>query len=386
MGLALDAADLARIRHWMFACTLPFWAETGLDLKHGGPVETLTPDGARSAGGNFKRTRVTCRQVYVYSHAELLGWTGARAAADCVYAFLTQRLWRGPDQGWPRTVDVRGDVLDPTPDLYDYAFALFALGWRYKVRRTTETLELAHLTLDLIEARFRHPAGGFHSQLPPTLPRQQNPHMHLTEAMLVLGEASGDDRFFRVAAETTRLFKEKFATPDGVLREFFDDALAPAAGEEGRFVEPGHQFEWAWILAQHQKLTGADHTAIVRALVGCAEARGVDPRTQATFNRVRDDGLALDRGSRTWPNTERIKGWIGLHELTGVAADQPVAGSAKLLFDRYLTGPFPEGAWMDAFDAEGRPASEVIPTSTLYHLFLAFAEILRCADGTREQT
>jgi hypothetical protein len=34
---------------------------------------------------------------------------------------------------------------------------------------------------------------------------------------------------------------------------------------------------------------------------------------------------------------------------------------------------------MDAYDEAGRPAAAMAPTSTLYHLFLAFAEALRLA-------
>jgi mannose/cellobiose epimerase-like protein (N-acyl-D-glucosamine 2-epimerase family) len=37
------------------------------------------------------------------------------------------------------------------------------------------------------------------------------------------------------------------------------------------------------------------------------------------------------------------------------------------------------GLWIDAFDASGQPVATAIPTSTFYHLFLAFAEILRIA-------
>jgi mannose-6-phosphate isomerase len=34
----------------------------------------------------------------------------------------------------------------------------------------------------------------------------------------------------------------------GSLREFFDGDWNPLASDEGRIVEPGHQFEWAWLL------------------------------------------------------------------------------------------------------------------------------------------
>ncbi|MFZ4071802.1 MAG: AGE family epimerase/isomerase, partial [Caulobacterales bacterium] len=340
-----------RIRRWMYDEALPFWADRGLDRMHGGAVETLTLDGATPSGTAFKRARVACRQIYVYSHAELLGWSGAREAADHVYAHLLDRFWLGEDAGWARRLTRESAVLDPTPDLYDYAFAMFALGWRHKATKDPGALALAHKTLDILEARFRHPGGeGFHAALPAALPREQNPHMHLTEAALVLFETSGDARFKALADEIAHLFRAKLCRmPDGVLPEFFDDAWSPVSGDRGRLTEPGHQFEWAWILAQHQRLTGADNAAVVAALVQRSEATGVDHATGVTFNAVRDDGVALDRGSRTWPNTERIKGWLGHFEVNGVDPKAPVASSVKLLFDRYLE-PAPRGCWFDAFD------------------------------------
>lgn len=386
MAHGFEPALLNEINRWMFDVALPFWTEKGLDRENGGAVESLTLDGAGSSGAPFKRTRVICRQIYVFSHAQLLGASSAAAPADALYVYLTDRTWQGPDKGWPRTLDpITAEALDPTPDLYDYAFVLFALAWRHKATRSAEALAWSHRTLDLIEARFRHPSGGFHHELPPSLPRQQNPHMHMTEALLALFETSGEARFRDLANEIAGLFCTRIARfPDGVLPEFFDDEWRATPGEKGRWTEPGHQFEWAWILAQHQKLTGADNRAAIRALVQRAEAHGADPITQITFNGVRDDGVALDRGSRTWPNTERIKGWLGLQEAAGedaAATVSAVSGSAQLLLDRYLGAPWPPGGWMDAFDGDGKPVAPNIPASTLYHVFLAFAELLRRAPA-----
>ncbi|MEZ5937916.1 MAG: AGE family epimerase/isomerase [Hyphomonadaceae bacterium] len=376
--LSMAAPALApAVRTWMFDRALPFWLEHGLDRTHGGAVESLNLDGS-PLNEPFKRTRVICRQIYVFSHASLLGAPDAAATADRLCDHLLERVWKGDEAGWPRTTTREtAEALDSTPDLYDYAFVLFALAWRYKAASDPRALKLAHRTLDLVETRFRHPAGGFHHQLPPGLPRQQNPHMHLTEAALALAEASGDERFGALADELVGLFRSRFLRAGGVLPEFYDDDLRAVAGEAGRRVEPGHQFEWSWILAQHQKRTGADNESLIRDLVACAERHGVDQATQVTFNAVRDDGTPVDRGSRTWPNTERMKGWIALEELTGTPAGAAVTGSARLLLDRYLGGDAIPGAWIDAFDADGAPAASTIPASTLYHVFLAFAELLR---------
>ncbi len=70
-----DPLDKA-VRHWMFEEALPFWAEHGVDRAFGGYVEQLSLDGS-DAAVDFKRTRVICRQIYVFSHAALLGHRAA---------------------------------------------------------------------------------------------------------------------------------------------------------------------------------------------------------------------------------------------------------------------------------------------------------------------
>jgi N-acylglucosamine 2-epimerase/mannose-6-phosphate isomerase len=272
-------------------------------------------------------------------------------------------------------------VTDATPDLYDLAFVLFALGWRHRASGDPEALSWAHQTLDFVERFMRHPSGGFLHERPAAGPRQQNPHMHLLEATLVLFESSGDERFGALADELVDLFVGRFYdAPSRTLAEYFDEDLNRASGEQGRLVEPGHQFEWAWILANHQRLRGRDLTAVAAGLFDFAETHGVDPVTRATYNQVRDDGTPLDRGSRTWPNTERMKGAIALYELTGRDPRRALEESGALLLDRYLRRR-PAGTWMDAFDAEGRDAAAQVPASTLYHVFLAFAETLRVAPA-----
>jgi len=37
------------------------------------------------------------------------------------------------------------------------------------------------------------------------------------------------------------------------------------------------------------------------------------------------------------------------------------------------------GPWIDQFNEHGAPSLDTVPASTLYHVFLAFAEVLRVA-------
>ena len=373
-------AASAAIRSWVFDKALPFWASHGLDADNGGYVEQLTLQGGDAEVG-FKRTRVTARQIYVFSHAAMLGWERGNELAAPGIDFLTQRAWLGPDKGFARTLTRTGELLDATPDLYDHAFALFAFAWRHKAMRDASSCDWMHRTLDYIETHMRHPGGlGFCHELPATGWRQQNPHMHLTEACLAAHEATGEKRFAETAAELVTLFSTKFFDlRSETLAEYFADDWSRAPGPYGRIVEPGHQLEWAWILNAARKLLGLDTGDRIRALIRFAETHGVDKATGVTYNSIRDDGAPIDRGSRSWPNTERLKAAVALWELDGVDPSAVIEQTAGLLLQRYL-GREPAGTWMDAFDDRGVALNKTVPASTLYHVFLAFAEVLRISE------
>lgn len=361
------------VRAWLFDAALPFWAAHGVDRAHGGFLEELTPDGAPTAC-DFKRIRVICRQTYAFAHAAQLGWAEGDALSRMGVDYLVAKA-RTRDGGWAKTLTREGAVRDATADLYDIAFVLFALAWRYRVSRDADVLALMRETLAFVQGRMRGPVGGFWHRLPPGGTRLQNPHMHLTEACLAAFEATQDERYLDQARELVALFRAHLF--DGVtLGERFGDDWLRIAGEEGRAVEPGHHFEWAWILAQYQRLSGENLTAQAEALTRFAEAHGVDAKSAAVFDLIADDGAPLRTSSRTWTNTERIKAWLAIYELTGRDAAPEVAAALKLIFDRYFAGARP-GAWIDQFDAGGKPMVEAVPASIVYHLVLAFTEVLR---------
>lgn len=368
------------IHDWIFNIALPWWAAHGVDRADGGYVEQVTP-GGRDVGIAFKRTRVTARQIYVFSHGYMMGFAPGLDVARHGVDYLVSKTWLGPDKGFARKLSRSGALLDATPDLYDHAFALFAFAWHHKASGDTASRDWMHRTLDFTEANLRVAGGeGFWHELPPNGWRQQNPHMHLTEACLAAFEATGEARFADLARELVTLFTSRFFDLGSqTLAEYYTPDLARAPGDDGRITEPGHQFEWAWILNACRKLLGTELAPQIRALAQFAEQNGVDPATGITFNTVRDDGVPIDRASRTWPNTERIKAAIALHELDGVDPSAVIAGSGRVLFERFLSQNTP-GTWIDLVDANGKPVPGNAPASSLYHVLLAFAEVLRVSD------
>jgi mannose/cellobiose epimerase-like protein (N-acyl-D-glucosamine 2-epimerase family) len=277
-------------------------------------------------------------------------------------------------------------VLDGTIDLYDNAFAVFAFSWLYRATNDAWALDWAKKTLRAIKTYWAHPSGlGFWHDETKALPRQQNPHMHLIEACLVGYQASGDGEFLETATHIAQLFGEHFF--DGkTLAEYFDHNWQRMPDDSGRHIEPGHMLEWAWILGEYGRATNANtntnQNAIIAGLIDWAEAHGVDHQSGITYNVVRDDGTPIDRGSRTWPNTERLKAAVVAHTVLQRDAAQTRAiavQSIDVLFKRYLATDGMNkvaGGWVDHFKADGSVNAANMPTSTFYHVFLAFAEAL----------
>ena len=364
------------MRHWLFDKALPFWLVHGVDRNEGGFVEQLSLDGS-NAHVDFKRVRVVARQIYVFSHAALLGVPEAQPAADHGFEFLTRNAWLGDAAGWARALNRAGTVIDPTPDLYDLAFVLYALGWYHRATKKPEALVWAHRTRQFIDTHMRHPSGGFQHQRPCDLPLQQNPHMHLLEAALVVFEATGDKAFKSLADEIVTLFLTRLY--DGTSRtlvEFYDENWRRFGETERQLVEPGHLYEWAWILSTYRRLTQAQVDGPIRGLIDFAETYGLDRVSGSVINAVNVAGLPLDAGCRVWPNTERIQAAVAAFEVFG-DDPRPIFDAAVPVIFRLFLDPAPRGTWIDRRTQDGTIAVASIPASTLYHIMIAAAEMLR---------
>ncbi|HEY3813134.1 MAG TPA: AGE family epimerase/isomerase [Caulobacteraceae bacterium] len=368
-------ALIGRASAWTFEAALPLWASTGLDAPGLGFVERLDRDG-RVEPLDFKRLRVQARQVYVFSHAQVLGWDGGLEAARAGYRFMVEHA-RLEGGGWAKVLGREGGVKDATLDLYDQAFALYALAWYARASGEDEPLALAEQTVAAIDRRLARDDGrGFRSTDPDSPPGGlQNPHMHLLEAMLALHEVTGEARWAERAVAIGELFTTTLFDPNtATLAEGFD---ANWKRIDPVIVEPGHQFEWTWLLTRLGGVTGYYHTMLMNALAGFGEKHGLNPKNGLAWDEVGVDGAVLKPTHRLWPQTELLKASLARCEGRGcVTHAATITRTLSNILDLYLA-PAPSGCWRDQLDADGKPLDQPIPASTLYHLFLAFAELFR---------
>jgi N-acylglucosamine 2-epimerase/mannose-6-phosphate isomerase len=364
----------AEVRDWLFGAALPFWADNGLDLDFGGSVEALDLQGC-DAGSPFKRTRVQARQVYAFSHAHLLGWPGpALEAAEHCWRFMAANA-RLEDGAWARLVRREGGVLDATVDAYDMAFALYALAWRVRTGHAGALSE-AHATIDALDRRLQIAPGLGWRTAEDDPPLWQNPHMHLFEAALELADAGADERSAQLALDVLALFRGRlFDRALGVLPEFFEPGWSAIGGARRRF-EPGHHYEWTWLLLRAQSLIGVDLSAEAHALYDFAERHGPDPQTRLVDDGLTGEELVRSGASRMWNQTEALKAQLAMFEHQGLDTRARIAEITAQLLDRHLAVE-PRGLWQDKLGPGFAPLASEAPASMLYHLVLAFAELLR---------
>ena len=376
-----DPFRLAEVQQWMFDEALPFWATVGQDRPGLGFVERVTLDG-RSEALSYKRLRVQARQIYVFCHASSLGWPGpALEAARNGMEFATRHAWL-PEGGWALKLGTEGGIEDPTLAFYEQAFMLFALGWYARVTGEAAAVELAHRTVDTVHLRLGLGGGRrFRSEPSQDGVLEQNPHMHYLEAMLTLYETTKEKRFLDEARSIIALLRERLFQPDkGVLPEFFDKTWRALPDERGRLVEPGHHFEWVWLLAEYRRVTGEDLPEVARRLFDFAETHGVDHKTGLAYDAVLDDGTPHARDHRSWCQTEALKAHLAMGDHGRPVDEARVVQITSNLLDRYLATS-PRGIWIDHLSAELKSKATHVPASSLYHFFLAFSELRRLSPS-----
>jgi mannose-6-phosphate isomerase len=380
-GVRAGSADLAaladratRARAWLFDAALPLWARAGFDAASGLFAEQLGAD-ARSLPGP-RRVRVQARQAFAFAEAGRLGWPGPwRALVDAGL-----RIVAGPARAAGGAVghllDETGALIDPRRDLYDQAFALLALAQAPGPARA-DAAARAEEILDFLDRAWRSPHGGFaEGELKPA-PRRQNPHMHLFEAAMALEPLTPRAR--PLGAALIGLFDRHFHVPGTHgLREYFNEDWSPAPGADGALDEPGHHFEWVWLVEQWRRRTGEVRSAAIAGLYATGRDHGICARRGVAIDETWIGGGQKTLTARLWPQTERLKAALARLEATGEAAYARDAAAAYDGLALYFAAA-PEGLWRDRMDADGRFVQEPAPASSLYHIILALSELMRVA-------
>ncbi|HLZ77492.1 AGE family epimerase/isomerase [Phenylobacterium sp.] len=344
-------------RAWLSEAALPLWADAGVDPEGGLFQETLDLEGHPVEAP--RRARAQARQVFVFAQAAQGGY-GAR------WLGVAQTGWtrfvaayRRPDGLFRNRVAADGTPLDTEADNYEQAFVLLAMAALQAADPASSFEAQAAGVLDALQDR-RVAGGGFRENGPH--PYQANWHMHLFESTLAW-EPLGGPSWATLSDELADLALRRFIDPaTGALREFFDERWRALEGEGG-LVEPGHQFEWAWLLDRWGRSRRDERALAAARRLFETGLKGVDPVREVAVNALWDDFSVRDGDARLWPQTEHLKAAV-------VLGDEAQALRAARGLAQYLDVPA-RGVWRDKLRADGTFVDEPAPATSFYHLLVA---------------
>ena len=349
---------------WLGEAALPLWAGAGVDPVGGLFQEALSLEGRPVEAP--RRARAQARQVFVFASAAGAGY-GDRwlPVARAGWARFVG-AYRRPDGLFINRVAGDGAPLDTGVDVYEQAFVLLAMATLHAVDPQAGNLAgEAEGVLAALQDR-RTLSGGFREN--GAHPYQANCNMHLLESALAW-EAAGGPVWTSLSDALVDLAMTRFIDPQtGAVREFFDADWRALAGEAG-LVEPGHQFEWAWLLRRWGAARGDPEVEAAARRLFENGLRGVDPVRDVAVDAMWEDFTVREASARLWPQTEHLKAAVRF-------GDQAQGLRAARGLAKYLEVPT-RGAWRDRLHPDGSFVDEPAPATSFYHLMVAILELGR---------
>jgi mannose-6-phosphate isomerase len=206
--------------------------------------------------------------------------------------------------------------------------------------------------------------------------------MHMLEATLAWSEVDDHPCWAETADEIASLCLESFIrSEDGALLEYFDGDWKAFESDASNVIEPGHQFEWSWLLLRWGTLRNRqDAVAAASRMLTFGEAHGVDRRRGLAVNELGLDHRVRDDRARLWPQTERLKANCIAAMMSTRESDRDdfLCRSAESIRGilRYTAHPT-AGAWWEHIDAGGTALVEPTRASSLYHITCAIEQASR---------
>ncbi|MGH8463535.1 MAG: AGE family epimerase/isomerase, partial [Pseudomonas sp.] len=264
------------------------------------------------------------------------------------------------------SIDAQGKPLDRSKDLYTHAFIIFACAHYWGQVRESLVESTLNAALSVVAERFARDDGLYEASLDEDWSDVgsgplQNPLMHLAEAFLATLAVRDDEAVQQALLALTDAMQQHFIdTEHGVM-------LEKPRGAVDNWFEPGHQFEWYYLLESSPLLRGsALHASLDRAFA-YAEQCGV--KETAALAMLSADGEVRDATQRIWAQAEYLRA-LALRPDSAAK----VLVQLQALQQRFLHA----GGWYECRDAEGAVSRSDMPSTTPYHL-------ATCLEGLQRQ-
>lgn len=349
---------------------VPLWQGPGWNTDMALPYEALDA-GHQPLKPQRYRAMACARQLYLFS--SLIGQVpAAEERAAALFRSLQQHFHDAEHGGWFYSVDPQGAPLDQRKDLYTHAFILFACAHYWDKVREPRVESVLNAALEVVAQRFATGDGLYEASLDRDWSSLksgplQNPLMHLAEAFLATLSVRNDAAVQDALVELCTAMQKRFIDPQhGVLME-------KPLGAVDNWFEPGHQFEWYFLLESSSLLRGSTLHASLERAFAFTEQLGVDQQTGAVraMLDLEPNGPPRDATQRIWAQAEYLRALTLRPDSEAAVLRQLQALQQHSLHT---------GGWYECRDENGDVTRRDMPSTTPYHLatcYRGLAEYLR---------
>lgn len=336
--------------------------------------------------GHPVHTWITSRTVHVYALGALLGVEGCTPIAAAALDGLRTTLHDDTHGGWFGAVDADGAPVATGKSCYDHAFVMLA-GSTAVTAGVAGADELLGESTQVFEERFWDEGAGRvvdewdRAWSAPAPYRGLNAAMHSVEAMLAVGDATGEAVWHDRAGRISEFVVGLATAYDGRLPEHFGPDWTPDLElNRDRPDDPfkpfgatvGHGLEWSRLLLHVEATLGTDAPAGLldasRLLFDRAVADGWQVDGAPGFVYTTDwDGTPVVRARMHWVAAEGIASAAALHRRTG----EGVFAERYAEWWSYVVEHVRDvarGSWHHELDTTNHPQASVWPGKPdLYH-------------------
>ncbi|HEY0285855.1 MAG TPA: AGE family epimerase/isomerase [Pseudomonas sp.] len=353
----LNALFTAVHQHFM-QVIVPMWLHSGWNAELALPYEAVDAHHQPLPPQRY-RAMACARQLFLFSsliNDPAVPEASARAAA--LFRSLQRHFHDSEHGGWFYSIDPQGAPLDRRKDLYTHAFIVFACAHYWAKVREPLVESTLNAALHVVTERFSEGDGLYDAVLAEDWSSLgagplQNPLMHLAEAFLATLQVREDPETLAALAALVAGMQQRFVDVEhGVMLEKPLDAV-------DNWFEPGHQFEWFFLLESSEHLRGSPlHRSLTQAFA-YAQVQGVDPKTGAVAAMLHADGSMKDTTQRIWAQAEYLRALTLRPDSEALLTCQLSALQQRFL---HATG------WNECLDSNGNVSRSDMPSTTPYHL------------------
>ncbi|GAA3738360.1 AGE family epimerase/isomerase [Salinactinospora qingdaonensis] len=392
--------DLPDHHAWLAAEEARLTGFAAASALNGGGFAWLNSSG-RPDPGRPVMTWITARMTHVYAMAHLRGEPGAGTLADCGLAALRGPLRDSVHGGWFPGMTVQEsspEPIDTTKAAYEHAFVLIAASSATAAERPG-AVDLLADALGVVEDRFWDDTAGMcreswdrsWSQSEPY--RGANSNMHMIEAFLAAGDATGDPVWHRRALRIAeRIVHQVAAGHDWRLVEHFTPDWEPDLDynidDKHHQFRPygttvGHWLEWSRLLLHLDATLAAGPEGALGTVPEWLLTDAValfDAAVERGWGVDGADGFVYTLDWQDQPVVRERMHWVIAEAILAAAALCKRTGESR--FEHWYRAWWDyaahyhidrvEGSWHHELDSANRPSQTVWPGKPdIYHAYQA---------------